>query len=71
MPSIENQGSFIETEFMTMNAKKLNGDSNSSKFTWQQVAEQNHEKSAWVIFEGNVYDVTSILYVVQAYRTIL
>ncbi len=33
-----------------------------NKYTWQQVAEKNNEKEAWIIVRDKVYDVTGIMW---------
>lgn len=57
---------------MPANAEKLEGETCKSKgesgdyegvqrvYTWQQVAEHNTEDSCWVIFDDNVYDISSV-----------
>lgn len=53
----------VESQQNRAKACSSSGDIKScmkNQYTWQQVAEKNCAKEAWIIIRGKVYDVTGM-----------
>lgn len=50
---------FLEAE-VTASAEPTVGKTVLGKYNWKDVAQHNNEKSAWVIIDGDVFDITGM-----------